>query len=187
MRRHHSQPFDPGVPERRIGIQAFGDGVADYGLTLLLEQGNELLLLLEQRINLRGFMIKKAGDAGAFLAWWKQNLVVGDEAVSNALLTTGAVHGCLRIGAKGRGFQYVIKKSGVRPISASKRNQFGCAKCNARQCSTNDSPFSILEAGCDLCDANISLSKVRIAAAKLANGSRARSVELAVLANSFHR
>ena len=57
MRRHIAQPLHPGVFHRGVGVETFGDGVADDGLALFLEQLNQPLLLLDQGINLRRFVV----------------------------------------------------------------------------------------------------------------------------------
>ena len=41
--------------------------MADDGLTFLFEQGDELLLLLNQRINLRRLVVEELGDLGLFI------------------------------------------------------------------------------------------------------------------------
>ena len=57
-------PFDTRIAHGGVGVQAFGDGMADDSLTLLFEQGDELLLLLNQRINLRRLVVEELGDLG---------------------------------------------------------------------------------------------------------------------------
>ena len=52
MRRNLAEPFDAAVLHRRVGVEALGDGVGDDGLPLLLEQRNQPLLLLNQRVDL---------------------------------------------------------------------------------------------------------------------------------------
>ena len=47
---------------RGIGIQALGDGVGDDGLTLFLEQRDQLFLLCHQRVDLGGLAIEEGGD-----------------------------------------------------------------------------------------------------------------------------
>ena len=57
-----AQPLDAGVAHGGVGVQAFGDGMTDDGLTFLFEQGDELLLLLNQRINLRRLVVEELRD-----------------------------------------------------------------------------------------------------------------------------
>lgn len=67
MRRHPTQPFDARIAHGSVGVQALGDRVTDDGLALLLEQLDELLLLLNQRVNFRGFVVEELGDLGLFV------------------------------------------------------------------------------------------------------------------------
>ena len=66
MFRHLPQPLDAGIAHGGVGVQAFGDRMTDDGLTFLFEQGDELLLLLNQRINLRRLVVEELGDLGPF-------------------------------------------------------------------------------------------------------------------------
>ena len=43
--------------------------MTDDGLTFLFEQGDELLLLLNQRINLRRLVVEELGDLGLLFGW----------------------------------------------------------------------------------------------------------------------
>ena len=64
------------TPESRMGsirVQAFGDRMADDGLTFLFEQGDELLLLLNQRINLRRLIVEELGDLGLLFDGWERD------------------------------------------------------------------------------------------------------------------
>ncbi len=63
MLRHLSQPFDAGISHGGVGVEAFGDRMTDDGLTFLPEQRDELLLLLNQRINLRRLVVQEGCDA----------------------------------------------------------------------------------------------------------------------------
>ena len=67
MRRHLAEPFDAGVLHGGVGVQAFGDGVGDDGLALLLQQLDQPPLLLHQRVDLRRLAVKKACDATSAL------------------------------------------------------------------------------------------------------------------------
>ena len=51
MLRHFAQPLDAGISHGGVGVQAFGDRMADDGLAFLFEQGDELLLLLDQPLS----------------------------------------------------------------------------------------------------------------------------------------
>ena len=62
MRRNLAEPFDAGILHGRVGIQALGDGVADERGALLLQQLDQPLLLLHQRINLPRLPVEKSGD-----------------------------------------------------------------------------------------------------------------------------
>lgn len=57
MRRHLAQPFHPGILHQGVGVEAFGHGMADDRLALFLEQFNQPLLLLDQRVDLRCFVV----------------------------------------------------------------------------------------------------------------------------------
>lgn len=63
MRGNLAQPFDARVLHRGIWIETLGDGMADQSAALFLKQFKLPLLLLNQRVNARGFAIKKRGDS----------------------------------------------------------------------------------------------------------------------------
>ncbi len=69
MLRHLAQPLDASVLHPHIGVQALGDGVADDGLALLLQQVDQLLLLGDQGVDFRGFLVEEGGD-GLLLGNW---------------------------------------------------------------------------------------------------------------------
>ncbi len=66
MLRHLPQPLNPGVLHRGIGIQPFGHGMADHRLAFFFEQGDELLLFVDQGIDFGGFVVEEVGDLGLF-------------------------------------------------------------------------------------------------------------------------
>ena len=59
MRRDLAEPFDAGVAQGRVGIEAAGDGVGDERGALFLQQLNQPLLPRNQLINLRRLPIQK--------------------------------------------------------------------------------------------------------------------------------
>ena len=69
MRRNLPQPLNPRIAHGGVGVQAFGDRMTDDGLTFLFEQGDELLLLLNQRINPQSLVVEELGDLGLFGIW----------------------------------------------------------------------------------------------------------------------
>ncbi|MNH43025.1 hypothetical protein D3C79_1048370 [compost metagenome] len=64
MRRHLAQPIHPGVLHRQRRVEAFGYRMGDNGLTLFLEQFDQTLLLFDQGVDSRGFVVEEAGDLG---------------------------------------------------------------------------------------------------------------------------
>jgi hypothetical protein len=70
MRWHIAQPFDAGIFHRRIGVEAFGDGVGNNRLPLFLQQFDQTLLLGNQRIDLGGFAVEEGGDGLLFGKRW---------------------------------------------------------------------------------------------------------------------
>ena len=70
MLGHLAQPLDAGISHGGVGVQAFGDRMTDDGLTFLPEQGDELQLLLNQRINLRRLVVQERRDLLLFFNWW---------------------------------------------------------------------------------------------------------------------
>ncbi|KZE27359.1 hypothetical protein AVW16_02085 [Crenobacter luteus] len=66
MRRHFPQPCHAGILHRRVGVQAAGHGVRDGGLAFLGQQGDQLFLLGDQRVDLAGFAVEEGGDGGLF-------------------------------------------------------------------------------------------------------------------------
>ncbi len=66
MRRHLTQPRNPRILHRSLGVEAFGHGMADHRLPFFLEQFDQPLLLLYQRVNLRGFMVEEVCDCFLF-------------------------------------------------------------------------------------------------------------------------
>lgn len=63
MRRNPSQPVDAAVFHRGFGIEAFGDGVGDEGLTLFRQPVEQRALFLDQSVNTRRFVVQKLRDA----------------------------------------------------------------------------------------------------------------------------
>ena len=70
-----AEPGDAGVFEGGVGVEAFGDGVADDGLPFFFEQGDELLLLLDQLINLRRLVVEEFGDLDLFGEGWERTIL----------------------------------------------------------------------------------------------------------------
>src|SRR5690606_28838270 len=63
------QPLHAGVFHRHRRVEAFGDGVGDYGLALFLEQLDQPLLLFDQRIDVGGFVIEEVREQGLLWKW----------------------------------------------------------------------------------------------------------------------
>ena len=68
MRGHLAEPFDAAVLHGGGGVEALSDGVGDDGLTLLLQEGDQLLLLRHQRVNLARLPVKESCD-GSLFSW----------------------------------------------------------------------------------------------------------------------
>ena len=85
MRRDLPQPFDAGIAHGGVGVQAFGDRMTDDGLTFLFEQGDELLLLLNQRINFRRLVVEELGDFGLFFEGGECEWEVADISLRHAM------------------------------------------------------------------------------------------------------
>ena len=67
MRRNLAQPLYPGVLHGNGGVQALGDGVADEGGALLLQQLDLPLLLLHQGVDPPRLPVQKGGDGALFI------------------------------------------------------------------------------------------------------------------------
>ena len=70
MRRNLAQPLDARVFHRRIGVEALGDGPADEGGALLLEQFDQSLLLCNEGVDLRRLPIEEGGNGTLFGEGW---------------------------------------------------------------------------------------------------------------------
>src|SRR5690242_17395800 len=91
MSRDLTEPVDTRWPHWCLRVQALGDGVRDNGLTLFLEQLDQSILRLDQRIDLLHLALEEAGNRSLLLKWWNWN-----EQAAN-------VGGCNRfVGASGR-------------------------------------------------------------------------------------
>ena len=66
MRRNLSQPLDAGVLQGHIGVEALGDGVADEGSALFLEQFDQPLLLGDEGVDFGCFTVEEGGDGALF-------------------------------------------------------------------------------------------------------------------------
>ena len=62
MTRDRSDPMNVGLLHRRIWIQPLGDGVADEGLALFLQQIDEPLLLRNQLVDLGSLVVEEGGN-----------------------------------------------------------------------------------------------------------------------------
>jgi hypothetical protein len=63
VRRYVADPVDAGGLHGDGGVEAFGDGLGDEGLALLLEEGDEALFLLDQGVDgRRGLAVEEVGD-----------------------------------------------------------------------------------------------------------------------------
>ena len=59
MRGDLAEPFDAGVPQRRVGIEAASDGMGDERAAFFLEQLNQPLLFGNEIVDLRRLPIQK--------------------------------------------------------------------------------------------------------------------------------
>lgn len=59
MLRSFSKPLDPAILHRRFGIETLGNGVRNDGLTLLLQQLDQFLLLGHHRIDFGGLAVEE--------------------------------------------------------------------------------------------------------------------------------
>lgn len=64
---HLTQPLNTRVAHFGIGIQTFGNSLADHSLTLFFQQLDELLLFLDQSIDLSGFVVEELRDRTLFV------------------------------------------------------------------------------------------------------------------------
>ncbi|MNR53077.1 hypothetical protein D3C85_1730250 [compost metagenome] len=62
MRRYIALPFHAGVFHRDRGVKSFRDSVGDLGLALFLEQIDQVLLLIDQRVDAGGFIVEEASN-----------------------------------------------------------------------------------------------------------------------------
>ena len=76
MRRHISKPVYAGGAQGGGGVEALGHSMADHRLPLFLQQRDQPLLLGNQRIYLRRFVIEKRCDLGLFWDRWKWNVKI---------------------------------------------------------------------------------------------------------------
>ena len=60
--------------------------MADDRLALFLEQFDQPLLLLDQRVDLRGFVVEERGNLRSFIKTRKGNMIFGDKAICDTLL-----------------------------------------------------------------------------------------------------
>ncbi len=66
MRRHRTEPRHAAVLHWRGGVEALRHGVADDGAALLLERGDQRLLLRHQRVDPRRLGVEEGGDGALF-------------------------------------------------------------------------------------------------------------------------
>ena len=92
MPRHFPQPLHARVLHSHVRVQPLGHGVGDDGLALFLQQGDELLLLGHQRVNLGGFVVEEGGDGSLFFGGWQRKPkiieLIGGESPSPKLRTS---------------------------------------------------------------------------------------------------
>ncbi len=67
MGRNISQAIYARILERRIGIEAPGDGVADDGGAFFGEEGEAAAFVGDEGVYLRGFAVEVGGDGALFL------------------------------------------------------------------------------------------------------------------------
>ena len=66
MSRYLTEPLHPGILHLDVGVEALGDGVADEGGALFLQQLDLPLLLLHQRVDPPRLPIQEGGDGSLF-------------------------------------------------------------------------------------------------------------------------
>ena len=71
MRRNLPQPLYPGILHRHAGIQPLGDGVADEGGALFLEEFDLALFFGDEGVYVGGFVVEEGGD-GALRQCWQR-------------------------------------------------------------------------------------------------------------------
>jgi len=76
MLRYLPQPFDTRILHLGIGVEPFGNSVADEGGSLLLEQLDLPPLLFDQRIDPRRLAVQKGGNGALFIKWAKGKSIV---------------------------------------------------------------------------------------------------------------
>ncbi len=85
MRRHVAQPLDAGGLEGDVGVEATGDGLADDGLLLLQQQGDELLLGAEVTPDAPVRVVQVADDGGLLGEGWAEERLDTHQAVERLI------------------------------------------------------------------------------------------------------
>ena len=77
MLRHVAEPLDAGGLEADVGVEAAGDGLADDGLLLLLQQRDELPLGADVAPDAPVDVVQVADDGGLLGEGWEGKMAVG--------------------------------------------------------------------------------------------------------------
>ena len=91
--RDLSKPHYARVLHGHGGVEALGDGAGDDGLALLLQQGDQLLLLSHQCVDLAGLAVEEGGYGCLLGNRGKTHGEVTNEIVWDTFLTTCTIHG----------------------------------------------------------------------------------------------
>jgi hypothetical protein len=73
-----AEPFDAAVLHLHVRVEALGDGVGDDGLSLLLEQRDQPLLLRNQPIDLRRLAVEEKIDCFQLIGRWNRDTNITD-------------------------------------------------------------------------------------------------------------
>ena len=75
-----AKPLNSRIPHRGVGVEAFGDGVADEGGAFLGEQFDELLLLGDKLVNPPRLTVQKCRNRPLLGKFGKSEPQVADDA-----------------------------------------------------------------------------------------------------------
>src|SRR5262245_8648676 len=73
MLRHVPEPFHTRWLEAHVGVEASADGAVDYGLPLLLQQLDRLLLSSDVASDPSVRVVEQANNCELLVDWWHEN------------------------------------------------------------------------------------------------------------------